>query len=335
MAGGGGSSSGRVGLAGQTGPERQPLLLRGVDADNECPKARIPIVHVLTKIFIVLVSMLAVLLVPLVVVYAHNENSFKVQYQQERAAAATANLLLRQEETAFSSALANKTIELNALSQSGDELKRDVGRLEREVSDLKRDLVLKEKLWASVDARLAVIASSGKAGQELNESLITELQMLRQDALQDAKRVVQLDEGLRDVQSQLEVAVAARRAMREELQQLRQELTQAVNNAATYEQKYGRLEGGPPPPAVHDLDATVVNVRRGADQTLAEINAGSRDGIEEGWIMMVARGGNFLANLRIIAVDINRSTGVIELEDASKRGEVQPGDRVLARASTG
>ena len=170
--------------------------------------------HVLTKIFIVLVSMLAVLLVPLVVVYAHNENSFKVQYQQERAAAATANLLLRQEETAFSSALANKTIELNALSQSGDELKRDVGRLEREVSDLKRDLVLKEKLWASVDARLAVIASSGKAGQELNESLITELQMLRQDALQDAKRVVQLDEGLRDVQSQLEVAVAARRAMR-------------------------------------------------------------------------------------------------------------------------
>lgn len=291
--------------------------------------------HVLTKIFIVLVSLLAVLLVPLVVVYAHNENSYRSQYQQERAAAATANRLLQQERIAYSSAIESKEGELRALSQSSDELKRDAGRAAREIGDLKRDVVLKEKLWASIDARLAVIASSGKAGQELNQSLITELQTLRQDALQDAKRVVQLDEGLRDVQAQLEVAVAARRAMHEELQQLRQELTQAVNTAATYEQKYGRLEGGPPPPAVHDLDATVVNVRRGADQTLAEINAGSRDGIEEGWEMMVARGGIFLANLRIIAVDINRSTGVIELEDTSNRGEVQPGDRVLARSNSG
>ena len=33
--------------------------------------------HVLTKVFIVLVSLLAVMLVPLVVVYAYNENSFK------------------------------------------------------------------------------------------------------------------------------------------------------------------------------------------------------------------------------------------------------------------
>ena len=291
--------------------------------------------HVLTKIFIVLVSLLAVLLVPLVVVYAHNENSFKEQYQQERAAAATANRLLQQEQTAYSSALASKNIELQVLSQSSDELKRDVGRLEGEIADLQRDVVLKEKLWASVDSRLAVLASSGKAGQELNESLINELKTLRQDALQDAKRVVQLDEGLRDVQSQLEVAVAARRAMHEELQQLREELAQAVNTARVFEEKYGRLEGGPPPPAVHDLDATVVNVRRGPDQTLAEINAGTRDGVEEGWNMMVARGGIFLANLRIIAVDINRATGVIELEDTSNRGEVQPGDRVLARSNSG
>lgn len=291
--------------------------------------------HVLTKIFIVLVSLLAVLLVPLVVVYAHNENSYRTQYQQEREAASTANLLLTQERIASSSALVNKDRELDELSQSSDELKRGLGRSERENSELKRDLVLKDKLWASVDARLAVLASSGKSGQELNESLINETRSLRQDALQDAKRAVQLDESLRDVSAQLEVAVAARRAMHEELQQLREELAQAVNTARVFEEKYGRLEGGPLPPAVHDLDATVVNIRRGAEQILAEINAGSRDGVEEGWIMMVARGGNWLANLRIITVDINRSTGVIELEDTSSRGEVQPGDRVLARSGTG
>ena len=44
--------------------------------------------HVLTKIFIVLVSLMAVLLVPLVVVYANNEDSFKAKYQAASAQAA-------------------------------------------------------------------------------------------------------------------------------------------------------------------------------------------------------------------------------------------------------
>ena len=47
-------------------------------------------VHVLTKIFIVLVSLLALLLVPLVVVYAYNEDSFKAKYLGADAQAATA-----------------------------------------------------------------------------------------------------------------------------------------------------------------------------------------------------------------------------------------------------
>ncbi|MCZ6492754.1 MAG: hypothetical protein O6933_01610 [Planctomycetota bacterium] len=291
--------------------------------------------HVLTKIFIVLVSMLAVLLVPLVVVYAHNENSYRTQYQQERSAAATANGLLQQEQTASSSALARKNLELQELSQGKSQLTQDLQDANAKVRQLEAALASSEKLQANIDAKLAVLASSAQAGQELTASLVNELRTLRQDAMQDAKRVVQLDEALRDVSAQLQVAVAARRAVQEELQQLSEELRQAVDTARIFEEKYGRLEGGPLPPPVRDLDATVVNVRRSADQTLAEINAGSRDGVEEGWIMMVARGGNFLANLRIITVDINRSTGVIELEDTDSRGEVQPGDRVLARSGAG
>ncbi len=291
--------------------------------------------HVLTKIFIVLVSMLAVLLVPLVVVYAHNENSYRTQYEQERSAAATANLLLQEAQTASSSALTRKRLEIQDLSQSKSQLTRDLHDASAKLRQLEAALAASEKLQANIDAKLAVLASSSKAGQALTESLVNELRTLRQDAMQDAKRVVQLDEALRDVSAQLQVAVAARRAVQEELQQLGEELRQAVNTARIFQQKYGKLEGGPLPPPVRNLDATVVNVRRGADQTLAEINAGSRDGVEEGWIMMVARGGNFLANLRIIAVDINRSTGVIELEDTDSRGEVQPGDRVLARSGAG
>ena len=46
--------------------------------------------HILTKIFVVLVTLLAVLMVPLVVVYAYNENSYEAKYQSAMAQAAAA-----------------------------------------------------------------------------------------------------------------------------------------------------------------------------------------------------------------------------------------------------
>ena len=80
-----------------------------------------------------------------------------------------------------------------------------------------------------------------------------------------------------------------------------------------------------------NMETTIISVRRNADQTLAEIDAGSRDGVKEGWVMTIARGGDFVGNLRIISVDINRSTGVVELEQATGI-QVEIGDRALARS---
>ena len=83
--------------------------------------------------------------------------------------------------------------------------------------------------------------------------------------------------------------------------------------------------------ADRSLSATLVDVKREPDATLAEINAGSRAGIKEGWVMTIADGSNFVGNLRIVQVDVNRAVGVVELEDAETRGEVKPGQRAIAR----
>ena len=53
--------------------------------------------------------------------------------------------------------------------------------------------------------------------------------------------------------------------------------------------------------------------------------------MQEGWVLTVADGSKFIGNLRIIEVDVNRSTGVIELEDANNRGSVRSGQRAIAR----
>ena len=73
--------------------------------------------HVLTKIFIVLVSLLAVALVPLVAVNARNEASFKGQLEEARTKAAAAQ-----------SALAAGVVVVGALSDGRPVRKRDVDR---------------------------------------------------------------------------------------------------------------------------------------------------------------------------------------------------------------
>lgn len=293
--------------------------------------------HVLTKIFIVLVSMLSVLLVPLVVAYAHNEANFKDKYVQADLSAASARDRLGEEQRTSQAALARKDLALQAANNAYNNLSKNFERALADVRKLESQLVRNESLQVSIEAKLAVLASSVQASQKLTDNLVGELRTVRSDAAADAKRVIDLDERLRDLDAQNEVNIIARRALQEELQQLREELATAVRDVSSYQQKFGTLitSGAELSPPLGHLDATVVNVRRGQNQTLAVINAGTRDGIEKGWVMTVARGGSFLATLRIIKVDINRSTGVLELEDVQNRGAVQPGDRVMARSGNG
>ncbi len=293
--------------------------------------------HVLTKIFIVLVSLLAVLLVPLIVVYAHNEDSYKSKYEAASLQSAAANQILSSAQVAHSQREAELELQIRDLMSENDSLARERESAAADIRRLQIDLAEARSQQAGVRADLATISSAVAAGQDVNASLLEEVRAMRSEALSAERRVVELDEALRDLSGQLESAMAARRAMQEELEQLKQEHARALESMGAYVEKFGRLDvqlAASTTPTV-DLDATVTTVRRGREQTLAEINAGSRDGVRQGWVMMIGRSGSFLGNLRIIAVDINHATGVVELEDPYGRGQVEAGDRVYARRGRG
>lgn len=295
--------------------------------------------HLLTKIFVVLVSLLAVLLVPLVVVYAHNEDNFKRRYQDASGQMAAANQKLQSEQIAHAAKIAELQGQLADLTKANEELARGRDQATAEIRTLEKDLALAQSQQAQVRADLATLSAAVDGGQQILTRLLADIQTVRAEALAAEGRVVQLDERLRDVSSQLDVAVAARRAIHEELQQLKEEHARAREQVTMYQARFGALideSAGEAVLLIHpqiDLDATVIGVRRG-EQVLAEINAGSRDGIQEGWDLSISRGDQFIARLRIIKVDINRATGIVELEDLKARGAVQPGDRATSRKPT-
>jgi hypothetical protein len=287
-------------------------------------------VHILTKIFIVLVSLLAVLLVPLVVVYAHNENSFKARYEQAWAEAEVARENLQAANIRHGSTESRLNAQVESLRQSIRDIERQRNDALVQVQQLESQLVAAEAMSAEIRAELAKLASGVQTGSALATSLVEELRTLRSDALAAERQNVELDEALRDVSSQLDVAIAARRALQEELQRVTEDRAELMGKVSEYVARFGALADEPVAVGIHadrTLTTTVLSVRRTADQTLVEVAAGSRDGVKEGWTMTIGRGATFLGNLRIINVDINRATGIVMLEDP-RRGLIDVGDIV-------
>ena len=294
--------------------------------------------HILTKIFVVLVSLFAVLLVPLVVVYAYNEDAYKAKYD---AAVAMANANaddLDAAQAIGAAQLNSKEIQIQELRSEKARLEGDVAAGERDLRDLQNRLVAAEGMQAEINTKLTTLTSTIQAAQELNESLITELRGIRSQALAAERQKVELDEALRDFRGQLEVATAARRALQEELAQLKGEHAKSLEQLSLYKQRWGELGGQSAPPVLvgmvpdRNLDTTVIGVRREKDPVLVEIDVGSRDGVKEGWSGTISFGGDYIADIRLIEVDINRSVGVVMYEDKVARGLVQIGHRVFFRA---
>jgi hypothetical protein len=302
-------------------------------------------VHVLTKIFIVLVALLAVAIVPLVAVHATNEGTYKAKWAAEQgaaAAAANAYNLAKNEWTATQQSLEAKIAALEAELATA---RADGTRRAADIRRAETELAAAKAMQSQINSNLEIMTRTGQANQTMVASLVTEIKELRGEIVRVQADNVELDRVLAEVQNQLDVADAARKALQEEIQRITEEKLAMSNVVDVYRNTYGAIAGvgtGKPMagatsdiarvPADRDLTATIVAVDRTGDTALAEIDAGSRDGVKPGWTLMIGKDNQFVANLRIIKVDVNRATGVIELESAT-RGDVAVGQR--ARASRG
>jgi hypothetical protein len=297
-------------------------------------------VHVLTKIFVVLVALLTVAIVPLVAVNATNESSFKQKFKGAEMKAAAAESMLASERTSWLSQQQKLEADLAAAKAVVADLQKQVETKAAAARKAESELAGTKSAAASIASSLEVIAQTDKAKGELNNALVAELSELRTKSLDAETRLKELEIAFDKSKSDLDVADAARRALQEEVKRLSDEKDRAVATIAEYVASVGEITKARAGAvgdvqrvaATRNLSATIINVRRGETAPLAEINAGSREGVKAGWVLTIGDGATFIGNLRITEVDVNRAVGVIELEDPATRGEVKVGQRAIARA---
>jgi hypothetical protein len=265
--------------------------------------------------------MLAVFLVPLVVVYAHNEHSYKAMYSEAMLEAAAAKSAMQSQGVRHQQEVSRSSEVIAVMNEKLGRYEIDLGRATAEVATLERDVAQAESFQGDVSSKLAVISSALESGQQVVSSLLSEVQALRIANVTSQKQMVELDEALRDALLSLQEAREARRALEEEVTRLGRINDQQMSEMLAYRQQYGELPdvaigdlgGGRTP--TKQLDANVLSVKKSSDgQTYLELDAGSRDGVEMDWVLTIKQNGQFVALIRITEVDINRSVGVVTLD---------------------
>ncbi|MAB82717.1 MAG: hypothetical protein CMJ24_04680 [Phycisphaerae bacterium] len=290
--------------------------------------------HILTKIFIVLVTLLAIFMVPLVVVSATNQEHWKSEAMSFSQSHRLISSQLQAERQNHQAVVAGHEQELQDYSQRLSQLQAGVSECDKLRLDLESQLMTANLSLTEHGATTRTMVKSLQTNSELNKVLVVDLQKLRSRAISAERQKLELDDALRERDSQLQVALAARRKLQEELKVLRDQQASAMGKISEYVARFGSLgdesmslDKGVAPD--RNLESTVLDVSRGDDRVLVEIDAGSRDGVKEGWVLTIGDEGTFIGKLRIIDVDINRSTGILSLEN-SERGSVRIGHRAYA-----
>jgi len=290
-------------------------------------------VHILTKIFIVLVTLLSVAMVPLVATYTTNENSYRVQYQDANSKRQVAATRANDAEHALSTQRLELQKELDAKDSLIGTLRSNQSNTRVTIESLQAQVGRLESQLAQSNANLQALLSASEVNSEMKQRFVSENYDLRNELVEAEKVVMEMEDKMEDATFAAKEATRGKEKAEEERHNIEIQLDSLQAKLDSYFSKYGALastsvvDTGIAPDRA--LTSTVLTVSRNNDDVLVEINVGSRDGVKKGWIMTVGKDGTFLGRLQVEKVDINRSIGRVTLEDSS-RGLVVPGVMVSA-----
>lgn len=283
-------------------------------------------VHVLTKVFVVLATVLAVALSTLVIAYAVNTDRIQADYRgvQNRL---TADQAVYSDEKAQASAertQLNATIE--QLNGTLAKLQSDLASQQSELATLRTERAKAENDRQSIQGKIAELGETVRTQATIISNYRTEVTSLRKNDLDTQNRALALEDRNNDLESQLQVLQQNYRALQEQLAEAKR-----ASDAALA----GRTAGSADAPFNYTGPAIRgrvedVQVDSNTSRIMAKVNVGTNDRVANNMQFYVVRDGNFLGNLVVTKADLNFAVGYVNT--LGRPVEIRPGDLISSRA---
>lgn len=285
---------------------------------------------VLTKVFVILVTILSVMLVALIVPFVANTQNFKQMHDEEKAVRMSAErtAALRQGEL---SAAQQKESELTAsLKRQNENLVTQINVLSQNLADAESQALTERAKNSKFEVDLGRLTAANQQYAQITQEVQAELKQRRSKMVDLQTKLIQMSDHNNELQSQLESLTRQVRRIREQTIALQEQnaelegklaqLPPDVKTALFAEQ----TQAAPFVPET-PIKGRVTSISKLDDETFVQVNIGTNDGVEQNMKFLVHRSNQFVATLVITTVDSQAAAGRLEL----LQGDITVGDSVL------
>jgi len=283
--------------------------------------------NVFTKIFVVLVTIMAVILVALIVPFVANTQNFREEIEKVRTELALAEARAQTKQNELSALQLNQSIQALAAANQKQDLEQQVSQLGeelRQAEGARQDAAARN---AELSARISSLTVTSQNQSALLEKQEEELSARRKSTIELERKLIEQGDRISEVLSENERLTRRLRRTQEEnaaLAQRNEELERLIQQAGVTEEQ---AETAQPFTPGFRVQGEVVRVEEAAGETFVEINVGKTDEVAKNMKFLVSRDGRYLGTLVVTMVDDRNSVGVLTLR-APDGANITSGDRV-------
>jgi len=289
---------------------------------------------ILTKVFVVLVTIVSVAVMALVVAFSANVENYKAKWTTEKDLRVAAEGNAEQWQEEFSRMLDyRREMELQHAEAMAD--------LERQNTALKNELTTAQEQIQTLGVEKSTLVAQNSRLTALNAQLTamkegadTDLTKLRQTTTDQARQIVELTDRNAELSAEKNAQEAIARRLAERNTILEEEIhTKEVLLSKVPQDVMSEVLGQqtkiPDAPKWMDppVYGKVVRVNEKGGEIYLELNVGTNEGVQENTLFMISRGETYLGDLVIESVDVNAAAGRIRNPaQAAKGGGIKVGD---------
>ncbi len=279
--------------------------------------------HILTKAFMVIATLLSVALSALVIAYAANTDSIRRDYSAVKSDLESAKGALAAGTAQRSQQIVRLEGQVADLTSRVADANGKLTALQDERATLLRDKAQAVADKTSAESKISEQTEVARTQATLLTNLGDEVRGLRKNELVYKQRQLEMEDRLNDLQAQRDVLDQNYRALQEELAQIKQGTTTTLAGGSTSSTPF--TYSGPV------IMGKVESVQRdpGTNRVLAKLSIGSNDRVAKNMLMRIIRDNQFIANVVVTNADLSYSIGAVDT--LGKSVEVREGDTVVSR----
>lgn len=287
--------------------------------------------HILTKVFVLFAAVLSILLAALSIAYTVNADRVAADYRNALSAAD----LARNERDAIKGTqtqlIAAKEEELTSARDEMATREADIRRLEAANSELRISLRSAESARESITTKIAELGVAVETQAKIIDEYKNELSRLRVAELDYRDERIDLEKQLSDLESQVIVYEQVKRALEEQLNEVRTAMQEAAGGGGVANAAARNTPTEIPGSQIRGaVDQVTTDPATG--QLLVKINLGTNDRVRQNSKLFVHRGNTYLGELVVFQVDLNHAIGRMGYTVPGQA--IQANDSVLSRLSS-